>query len=130
MDRITEIEKEIKPGLTCPDAIRIIKSIADILTRGEVDPKRGANDIYWTASHADAWHHDDSCSDKIAEWGSELLQLADALEEYRKNPRSIELVLQLIREAASAITAEGPLPEWRGTSAGVERGPAYDELPE
>jgi hypothetical protein len=123
LDPLASAELEIKPGLTCDSALRIVRLIADHLARGEVEPKRASNAIYWAAWHAGAWTEGDKCPE-LAGWGSEFLQLADALGEYQDDPRSLATLIGLTRAAAAAIGSGSPMPEWRATPNGIEVQPS------
>lgn len=123
LDPLASAEMQIKPGLTCESALRIVRSIADHLARGEVEPKRASNAIYWAAWHAGTYSEGDACPD-LAGWGSEFLQLAEALDKYHGDPRSLETLRDLIRAAAGAVGSGRPLPEWRDTPDGIEVEPS------
>jgi hypothetical protein len=95
------------------------------MASSEIDPNRGANDVYWAAWHAGAWS-DEHETDKgeqwenLRTWGAEFVQLADAFDTYR-DPRSASLLPELVREAAQAVLSNEALPDWEGRHEGVFR---------
>ena len=120
MDALAGLERELQPGLPCTDAFRLVRAFAEALAVGQADPKRGSNDIYWAAWHAGAWADGSPCPE-LADWGSEFLQLADALDQYAGQVRATATLHELIRDAAIAVGKGLPLPNWRSTTRGVER---------
>lgn len=111
------------PPMSEKDAAKLLvlermRTIAQQIVLGEEDPLRGANAIYWRAVEAGLFSDDDDVDPHVAVYATEFLQLADALEVRQGDPIRRRQFEDLIIEAADALLAGKPTPEWYSDGSG------------
>jgi hypothetical protein len=97
------------------DGLAEIRELAERIVRGEGDPMRLANAIYWAGSEHDAFAAPPArpkCPD-LADVAVEFFQLSEALELYQDKAEGEVAYRALIREAAEAFLKGRPFPEWQ-----------------
>lgn len=123
------------PPMTEREAAKLLApermgGIARQIVHRQQDPLRGANSIYWRAVEGGLLHDDDDVAPRVAEYGVEFLQLADALEARQGDPARKRQFEELIIEAAEALLAGQPTPEWYSDGKdGMHRGTRSSTTP-
>jgi hypothetical protein len=89
------------------------RNVARQIVLGEVSPLSGANAIFSYASDVDAFGSEDEADSWLAAYGSEFIQLSDAIEGV-KLPDTVRRrkFEELIIKAAEALLADQPVPDW------------------
>lgn len=111
------------PPMTAREAAKRValdrmQELARRLVSREVDPLRGANAIYRCAADAGLFEDDGDVDPQVAEYGSDFLQLADALEVRQEHSNQKRQFEELIIEAAGALLAGQPTPAWYSDATG------------
>lgn len=106
----------------CERGLAEARDLAQKIVRGEGDPMKLANAIYWAGwnNSGFAGPSDDPICPELNDVAGEFLQLADGLESSVGEKK--EAYLTLTREAAEAFLDGRPFQEWFEAGKGPQRG--------
>jgi hypothetical protein len=121
------------PPMSETDAAKLVamekmRAIAEHIILRQHDSLGGANALYGCARDA-GLGSDDDIDPHVAEYGREFLQLSDALELVQGIPGRKQQAEEIIIEAAEALLAGKPIPDWHMDRNGfLHRGPPPREV--
>lgn len=98
----------------CERGLAEARDLATKIVRGDGDPMRLANAIYWAGwnNGGFAGPSDDPVCPELNEVAAEFVQLVDVLEIYQDKDKAKRMLDTQIRETAKAFLEGRPFPRW------------------